>query len=91
MWNFSNGGCLKTLTPSEASGGDEVTALEYVLGGFQNKHVLGVGWNRKVTFWEDAPEKKVRLNYSRRTFAWVAPCSSSQSRDGGPHVAVLRL
>jgi WD40 repeat protein len=36
-----------------------VTALEYVLGGFQNKNVLGVGWNRKVTFWEDAPEKKV--------------------------------
>jgi WD40 repeat protein len=24
MWNFSNGGCLKTLMPSEASGGDEV-------------------------------------------------------------------
>lgn len=26
MWNFSNGGCLKTLMPSEASGGDEVDA-----------------------------------------------------------------
>ena len=69
LWNFSNGGCLKTLAPAAALG-DEVTALEYVHGGFQNKNILGVGWNRKVTFWEDAPEKKVRNEPMRNPYTF---------------------
>ena len=62
MWNFSNGSCLKTLV---GNGDEEVTGIQYVQGGFHSKHIIGVGWNRKVTFWEDSDQAK-EVPVSRR-------------------------
>ena len=51
VWNFSNGQLLKEM----AGLGQEVTGLEFISsGGFQNKYIVAVGWDRKVMFWSDS-------------------------------------
>mmetsp|Transcript_61954 Transcript_61954/g.195819 ORF Transcript_61954/g.195819 Transcript_61954/m.195819 type:complete len:195 (-) Transcript_61954:1152-1736(-) len=62
MWNFSNGACLKDLRARPSTGRaapaeEEVTAIEYVHGGYHNKFIISVGWDAKVSFWEDNSNK----------------------------------
>lgn len=59
MWNYSNGSCLKELL---GNGDAEVTGIRYVQGGYHSQHVVGVGWNRKVTFWEDTDKKTAEVS-----------------------------
>eukprot|EP00899_Mesostigma_viride_P013723 jgi/Mesvir1/22351/Mv03617-RA.1 len=57
MWNFSIGSCLKTLKSKSSS---EVAGIMYVKGGYHSKHIITVGWDQKVSFWEDGPHHKVQ-------------------------------
>lgn len=64
IWNFSNGSCLTHLRPHggrrREKDGNEVTGVSFVAGGgFHARHLISVGWDRKVTFWEDSAARLV--------------------------------
>eukprot|EP00192_Tetraselmis_astigmatica_P000660 CAMPEP_0117689666 /NCGR_PEP_ID=MMETSP0804-20121206/24643_1 /TAXON_ID=1074897 /ORGANISM="Tetraselmis astigmatica, Strain CCMP880" /LENGTH=1073 /DNA_ID=CAMNT_0005502517 /DNA_START=57 /DNA_END=3278 /DNA_ORIENTATION=+ len=55
MWNFSSGACIKTMEPR--AGGAEITGITCTQGMYFNNHILSVGWDRKITFYDDDDAK----------------------------------
>ena len=80
VWNFSNGQLLKELSGL----GQEVTGLEFISsGGFQNKYVVAVGWDRRVLFWSDAAALKKVVEPSKRMLGHGEDILSVAAKAGG--------
>ena len=54
-WNFSSGAQLKEMTSSCTR---DVTGIVCTYGKIA-KYIIGCGWDKKVTFYEDVAERKV--------------------------------
>lgn len=57
VWNYSSGNLLRICAPriTRAEGGNrEVTGIVTSAGSFSGKYIVSAGWDRRITFYEDA-------------------------------------
>lgn len=54
IWNYSSGFCLKT---SKGHANTEITAIVCGKGMYSGAFLVTVGWDKKVTFYEDSPDR----------------------------------